>query len=144
MLSTKLFSSVRAIVAAGLLACSLLPASAAPAAAIANIPFEFEVDGKMMPAGRYTVSEGMHRNVIQLTDNNGRAVMFATSELGDPSKIQKSRLVFERGDRGYQMAEIWISSMPTGKALSRKASSVKTTAGNYPTDDRLTIALLTN
>ena len=75
---------------------------------IANVPFEFQVQDRALPAGTYTVQEATASGVIMLrNEETGKAInilapvpMSATS--GD------SKLVFNRyGDR-YFLSQVWL------------------------------------
>ena len=85
----------------------------------ANIPFEFNVGYKTMPAGEYTVQTVVSAGdalLIKSTDANTSALRLseATSRTKDK---RHARLVFNRyGDR-YFLAEVWNGVDDIGRQL---------------------------
>ena len=92
---------------------------------IANIPFEFSVGNKTMPAGEYTVScanATSPRKVLQLRSRDGRAGVFVqtNSTIG---KIQDSaKLVFNRYGNQYFFAQAWFPVDSTGMQALKSRS----------------------
>lgn len=92
---------------------------------IANIPFEFSVGNKTMPAGEYTVScanATSPRKVLQLRGRDGRAGVFVqtNSTIG---KIQDSaKLVFNRYGDQYFFAQAWLPADNIGMQASQSRS----------------------
>ena len=86
---------------------------------VTNVPFEFSVGYKSMPAGEYSVqtiasaSDGL---LIQSAD--GKISALRLSDAIQTSKDKpKARLVFHRyGDR-YFLAEVWNGADNTGRRL---------------------------
>ena len=85
---------------------------------VANIPFEFSVGYKTMPAGEYsvqTISAGGNALMVQSTDGKRAAVRL--TEESERAKKTHARLVFHRyGDR-YFLAEVWNGGERTGRQL---------------------------
>jgi hypothetical protein len=85
----------------------------------ANIPFDFAVGDKVLPAGEYQVS----------TMTDGREVIMVRSREGKDSAIrltytanksvapEKGTLVFRRYANHYFLAEIWTAGEQTGRRL---------------------------
>lgn len=70
---------------------------------MADIPFDFSVENRTMPAGRYTISETSTRGVIEISsfDKNTRALVSFSMERGT-KRIEASHLEFRRyGDRYF-------------------------------------------
>ena len=83
----------------------------------ANVPFEFSVGSKTMPAGQYTVScigsvSSLRTLVLRSSDGHESILVRTISVSG---KIQdNAKLVFDRyGDR-YFFAQAWLPSESTG------------------------------
>ena len=95
-----------------------------------NVPFEFSVGYKSMPAGEYSVqtiasaSDGL---LIQSAD--GKISALRLSDAIQTSKDKpKARLVFHRyGDR-YFLAEVWNGADNTGRQL-RQSQEERALAG---------------
>jgi hypothetical protein len=86
---------------------------------IADIPFEFSVGYKIMPAGEYsaqTVTESGSALMIRSADGKLNAV-----RLSNPTERTKNnthaRLVFHRYGERYFLAEVWNGSDSTGREL---------------------------
>ena len=84
---------------------------------IANIPFEFSVGNKILPAGEYTVTQvnpASDRAVLQLRsrDGSGGAMIQMDSVIG---KAQESaKLIFHRHGDQYFFAQAWVDGDNSG------------------------------
>jgi len=86
---------------------------------IANVPFEFVIGDKALPAGEYsarlTSSDGSIL-VLQKDDSSNTAVRITNSIVPRPNKTQ-ARLVFHRYGQTYFLAEVWAGGDNTGRQL---------------------------
>ena len=83
---------------------------------VSNIPFEFIVADKTLPAGEYQVNRSLGNALTIRTSNPDAAVSRLTNEI-EPNKDRRARLVFHRyGDR-YFLAEVWTGSGDVGRQL---------------------------
>lgn len=81
---------------------------------ISNIPFEFIVADRTMPAGKYRVNRSLG-NALKIWTSEAAAFRL-TNEI-EPSKNGPARLVFHRyGDR-YFLAEVWTGAGDAGRQL---------------------------
>jgi hypothetical protein len=74
----------------------------------ANIPFEFMVAGKTLPAGEYIVSPETTQSVLRIRNvdtNEGALVLTNSAETLDYS--DQAKLVFHRYGNQYFLWEIW-------------------------------------
>jgi len=84
---------------------------------IANIPFEFKVGNKTLPAGEYAVSQvnpASDRVVLQLRrkDGSASALVQMNSVIG---KAQESaKLIFHRYGNSYFFAQAWVDGETSG------------------------------
>src|SRR5215510_5190576 len=114
----------------GLLAVIALISAGAPAKAqslqyklTANIPFDFTVMDKKLPAGKYSISRAQQFNgdlVIQIVSENGRENVYRLTIpviTRDPAK--EGLLVFHQYGDEYFLFEIWPAGGQTGRALPR-------------------------
>jgi hypothetical protein len=80
---------------------------------IANIPFQFNVGEKTMPAGEYTVIQvnpSSDQAVLQIRTKDGsRTVMIQTSNVTGKAS-ESARLVFNRYGSQYFFSQAWTSS----------------------------------
>jgi hypothetical protein len=89
-------------------------------AAVANIPFEFQVGNKTMPAGEYKVQRAQSSNdgleLLQRTDSS--ASIFALTERIDGTGMNTDpKLVFHCYGNECFLSEIWLGST-SGRQLS--------------------------
>ena len=83
----------------------------------ANIPFDFVVDQKTMPAGEYT-AEISHQGVVILMAVDGRANAMAMSSPLQSSSLQGAgKLVFHRYADVYFLSELWRPDTYSGSHL---------------------------
>ncbi|HAF14128.1 MAG TPA: hypothetical protein DCK99_10615 [Blastocatellia bacterium] len=88
----------------------------------ANIPFEFSVGNKTMPAGEYSVrctNPTSDMKVLQLRSRNGltSALVPTSSVIG---KIQESaKLVFNRYGDQYFFSQAWLPADSAGMQASK-------------------------
>ena len=85
---------------------------------IADIPFEFSVGYKSMPAGEYSVTTAISARGLLIQSADGKTSALRLSDETDRSKDKpRARLVFHRyGDR-YFLAEVWNGNGNTGRQL---------------------------
>ena len=84
---------------------------------VANIPFQFNVGDKVMPAGEYTVSQvnpSSDHAVLQLRSKGGKSTVMIqmTNMIGKANEA--ARLVFNRYGGDSYFAEAWIPSDGNG------------------------------
>jgi hypothetical protein len=97
--------------------------SAQERAVKANVPFDFTVGNKLVPAGTYTISSESP-NVV-LIRNDGRHVAIFSSAYTDGKQSNTGKLVFHKYGDQYFLSEVLCSSVdlnleiPTSKAEKR-------------------------
>jgi len=113
----KRMKNILAIGAASLMLAAPL-AFAAPAGARADIPFEFQLDGRTFDAGAYRFEATQWNGVVALVDSDGRKHLMMTSPLGNPNAVAKPKLVFVQTRSGLSLSEIWTPAAPGGYRIS--------------------------
>ena len=95
---------------------------------VANVPFEFSVGYKSMPAGEYsvqTIASASNGLLIQSTDGKMSAL-----RLSDTNQASKNwahaRLVFHRYGERYFLAEVWSGADNTGHVLRQSQEETST------------------
>lgn len=87
-----------------------------------NIPFEFIIAGRKLPAGRYTVerleSHKPHLLIIKNTDNHTKQVFLTNRVEGGDSTQGNSVLVFRQCGLAYYLFQVWASDDKIGDQLS--------------------------
>jgi hypothetical protein len=107
----------------------------------ANIPFEFEVRGVKMPAGRYHFTAGPATGLVSIIAADGRQFAVGTTPLGDPNKPVQPKLVFRFDGAVYRLSEVWLSNDNVGKAVPQPKSA-DITASNGTKAKRVEVALV--
>lgn len=87
-----------------------------------NVPFEFIVGDKCLPAGEYMVKSMTDGGeVIAIADNDARrSTLRLTNNLVSKGKAPSPRLIFHRYGNQYFLAEVW-SGEQTGKQLKKSS-----------------------
>jgi len=86
-----------------------------------SIPFDFNVEGKTLPAGDYEVrriNDEPTELLIQNVNHRRDETMFQTEPLDAPRIPNHSLLVFHRyGENGYFLSEVMTAGEQTGEEL---------------------------
>ncbi len=85
----------------------------------ANIPFDFSVGDKVLPAGEYQVSaltDGKTVVLVRSRDGKNSAIRLTYTE-NKTVATDKGTLVFRRYANHYFLAEIWTAGDQTGRCL---------------------------
>jgi hypothetical protein len=93
----------------------------------ANVPFNFNVGGKILPAGHYSISfinTSSDKRVLQLVRSEGGAAILiqTTDVVGKPDETAK--LEFNRYGNQYFFAQVWLPSDGIGMQ-ARKSEQEK-------------------
>jgi hypothetical protein len=87
----------------------------------ANVPFNFSVGNKTLPAGAYdikTISSDTKMLLLQARD--GTSGMIVGSNVAEALEgAEKTKLVFNRYGSQYFLAEIWVGSAALGRQLPK-------------------------
>jgi hypothetical protein len=89
-----------------------------------QIPFDFTVAGKSLPAGRYLVERSTLSSAegISLRSVDKQSGVFVlTSTVRSEWRQKESRLVFNRYHDQYFLSEVWTSGEATGRELIKSA-----------------------
>ena len=88
---------------------------------VANVPFEFSVGYKTLPAGDYSVRSIISTgNGLLIQSNDGKISALRLSEVTRPIKEKpKARLVFHRYGQRYFLAEVWNGVDNAGRQLTK-------------------------
>jgi len=122
--AAKRFASV------GLLVVMMIVAASASAKAqslayrlTANIPFDFSLAGKKLPAGKYWVSRGQQSNgdlILQIRSVDGHVdISRLTIPVVTRDPVSQGTLVFHRYGEEYFLSEVWPAGGLTGRELPK-------------------------
>ena len=89
--------------------------------AVANIPFEFVVGDKSLPAGEYGVGKfNASGEVLRITSTeDNESALRLTSPVTRGSAPDKSTLVFHRYANHYFLTQVWSAGETTGRQLMK-------------------------
>jgi hypothetical protein len=105
---------------------------------VADVPFEFSVGYKAMPAGKYSVQPISVDDGLLIQSADGKTVALrqsdATIRLKDKSH---ARLVFHRYGERYFLAEVWNGADNSGRQLikSQEESAIQRELAITPAND---------
>ncbi len=105
----------------------------------ADIPFEFIVGDKSLPAGEYAVKPLTDNGVIAIDNRDSHAsALRMTKEIAGNRKSENARLVFHRYGNRYFLAEVWmgdrngsqLTKSREERALERELASLASKGGS--------------
>jgi hypothetical protein len=93
---------------------------------VVNIPFEFSVDYKTMPAGEYTVQTiATAGDSLLIQSADGKTSALRPSEATETmKKAATARLVFHRYGERYFLAEVWNETAMEGRRLMKSQNEL--------------------
>lgn len=106
-----------------LLALGVVSVQAQPGDLIeVKVPFDFQISGKTLPAGEYTVKR-LSDKAMQIRSGDGRVSAIAQA----PTRVQaevigkeaKAGLVFHQYGEQYFLSQIWMTKDGDGQELNR-------------------------
>ena len=104
------------------LATAAVSANAQPTAnrVVANVPFEFSVGYKTLPAGDYSVQSIVSCDGLLIQSADGKVSALRLSDTTRQIKDKpKARLVFHRYGERYFLAEVWNDVEKAGRQLTK-------------------------
>ena len=123
----------------------------------ANIPFDFSVANKKLPAGKYWISRAQQGNgdlIVQIRSTDGHAnISRLTIPVTTVIPMNKGSLVFHKYGDEYFLSRIWPAGGLTGRELPksrterdlvRKAQESGIAAMKAPQVQTITIPVTTN
>src|SRR5882762_4740220 len=88
---------------------------------VIDIPFDFIVMGRTLPAGSYAVErlDPTKPNLLMIKNADNRTMrVFLTQRIGgDDPKSRTSTLVFRQHGRAYYLFQVWVSDDMNGSQL---------------------------
>lgn len=135
------YTMIAMVVLVGSLAISAKAQTNGRMALIANIPFQFSIGNKSLPAGEYTVqsiSDDSSYVVLRIQSRDGKtSAMLLTSTVKGKAPA-RSRLVFHRYGNEYFFTQAWVDGDSTGleaqKSRAERAAERELTAIKMATE----------
>jgi hypothetical protein len=112
---------IRALLMAGVLVVAITAGAwgQSLAAARADVPFDFVVDGKIMKAGTYKFQTTTFMGVLVLAEHNGRLMTYLPGvPVGNPNARTNPRIVFLKQGGTYTLNQIWMHGIGAGHQLA--------------------------
>ena len=131
-----------AVVTLGLMLAA--PALAQTASMKVNVPFDFIVNGKTLPAGEYqvdTLSTSASTIAIRNAEKSAKLVAL-TNGCESSEAADNSKLVFHRYGSEYFLAQVWTGGSTEGRELPRTKAEREIARSNQPTGEVVAIAAL--
>ena len=83
-----------------------------------NIPFDYSVGGKTLPAGVYAVDPTTTQGVLRIRRRDGgAAALITTREARAQRQPGQTKLVFHQYGNQYFLAQIWTAGESSGREL---------------------------
>lgn len=115
------------------LAAAVVSANAQSTAIKANIPFEFVVGDKTLPAGDYSVTTAnTAHDALRIQSADGKNSALRLSGPTEQKNKGRSRMVFHRYGQNYFLAEVWkggtegreLAKSKQERAIERELASI--------------------
>ena len=136
------YKNLIAVVTLGLMLAA--PALAQTASMKVNVPFDFIVNGKTLPAGEYqvdTLSTSASTIAIRNAEKSAKLVAL-TNGCESSEAADNSKLVFHRYGSEYFLAQVWTGGSTEGRELPRTKAEREIARSNQPTGEVVAIAAL--
>ena len=89
---------------------------------LANIPFQFVVEDKSLPAGEYRIERMLSGNpkvlLIRSTDGRAHRTVMTMEVLANDWQAE-SKLIFNRYGNKYFLSQIWTAGSKSGRELPK-------------------------
>ena len=100
---------------------------------VANMPFDFQVTGRVLPAGEYVVTAAGNANVFVRDKATNHTVIVPARSVLSTGEEENPRLVFNRYGNKYFLAEIWLPNELSGRAVPRTKQEKEIARSNSTT-----------
>jgi hypothetical protein len=87
----------------------------------ADVPFNFSVGNRTLPAGAYDIRTiGTDTQLLLLRARDGKSIMVMSGNTAEAfQRAEKTKLVFNRYGSQYFLAEIWVGGATLGRQLPK-------------------------
>lgn len=113
----KGFTMLMLLVAVAL-AAAVVSANAQSTPVKANIPFEFVVGDKTLPAGTYTAKPATAGGALTIQSADGKNSAVRLSDPTEQMNKSRARMVFHRYGHNYFLAQVW-NGESSGRELTK-------------------------
>jgi hypothetical protein len=141
MMKKQAYTMIAMIVLVGSLAISAKAQTNGRMALIANIPFQFSIGNKSLPAGEYTVqsiSDDSSNVLLRMQSRDGKTSAMLLTSTVEGKALDRARLVFHRYGNQYFFTQAWVDGHSTGlearKSRAERAAERELTAIKMATE----------
>jgi hypothetical protein len=97
----------------------------------ADIPFDFSVANRTLPAGEYTVKDGSAAGTIAVRNDDGKGVVSVlTHSAGSNQAAKKAMLVFRRYGNQYFLAKVTYADGSYGREIAMSKTEKRLIKGS--------------
>ncbi len=137
MKSAKWMLPVTVLLLSGLMAAQSLTSSTV----VANVPFEFMANNKVIPAGECT-AKSVSGDILAINNFEARKSVLVNSSHQDAAKSDRTVMVFERYGSQYFLSEIRIEGSGLSYKLPQSRAEAELRAQNAPASQLTLLASL--
>ena len=83
-----------------------------PVSTTARVPFDFEVNGRMLPAGIYRFEVGWQDHVLRVRDAKGQGVLTSILSVSDTKAAKHSGIAFTNSEGHMRLKEVRVKAFP--------------------------------
>ena len=106
------------------LGLAVVPAHSQSGGVEAKVPFKFAVNGKILPAGEYTMTSNAH--LVKIQDANGRPVALALADyISGGASGENGQIIFHCYRDLCLLSEIWSPVKGDGRKLDTSRAEAK-------------------
>jgi len=114
--------------ASAMVATAALATNNALAETMVNVPFSFTVNGKVCPAGLYTVARNDTNGVVTLRDPTWKSGFTWIASPGDPAPTDgRVILRFDQDGQNYRLQSVQYRNLITARLDGRKGNEERPT-----------------
>jgi hypothetical protein len=117
-------TAIAMIILVGTFTASAYAQTASTQPVVANIPFDFNVGSKKLPAGKYTITvinPASDRKVLQIRSSNGHSTAITQTTGVSVTASEKTNLAFNRYGDQYFFAQVRMAGETTGLAALKSS-----------------------
>lgn len=85
-----------------------------PVSTTARVPFDFEVNGRMLPAGVYRFEMGPQDHILRIRDAKGHGALTSVLSVSDTKASKRPGVAFTNKEGRMKLDEVRVTSSPSG------------------------------
>jgi hypothetical protein len=112
----------------------------------ANVPFAFQIQGKRMPAGRYSIREERTNPailIIRNENNKARSMVILSNSAESMNQPERARLVFDKIGNAYFLTQVWPGGEDYGRQIPEAQNEHVWESAHRITPERTEVPLAT-